>query len=512
MKTVLRGLCLVLLSLVAFAAYGAAEPARAVVVIVLDGLRPDYVTPEVMPNLHALAQEGVRCTNHRSTYPTVTRINATTIATGCYPAHHGILGNAMYLPEVDGERVLSMADAGHLLRIEEATGGKLLTVPSLGEVLQSQGKTIFVASAGSAGSAMLLNPRFAGGGVANVELVRPELMKAHLDAAAGPVPEEGSPNKGRNRWAVDAYLKYALPELKPDLTFIWLSDPDHTAHEFGIGAPETVESLRAVDGEVRRIVDGVRAVGLDGSTDFFVISDHGFTTRTGKDSLSVILVNLGLKQSRESLDVAVAGDAIHVKDDDPDVIRRIATELQKHPSIGAIFSAPLAPGDYRGTVPGTLSYGVIHWDHARAADLLVSWKGDGERNIHGFPGTTTGGGVAGHGSASAYDLHAVLMAWGPDLKSGVDSALHTGQIDIAPTVCRLLGFDPPAHMDGRVLEEILRDGPDPASLRADRATYEAVSPVNGETRFAVRAVLSRVGRSDYLDSASGEGIEKADSE
>ena len=38
--------------------------------IVLDGLRPDYVTPEVMPNLHALGERGVVFTNHHAVYPT----------------------------------------------------------------------------------------------------------------------------------------------------------------------------------------------------------------------------------------------------------------------------------------------------------------------------------------------------------------------------------------------------------------------------------------------------------
>ena len=41
--------------------------------IVLDGLRPDYVTPAVMPNLHALGQRGVVFANHESVLLTVTR-------------------------------------------------------------------------------------------------------------------------------------------------------------------------------------------------------------------------------------------------------------------------------------------------------------------------------------------------------------------------------------------------------------------------------------------------------
>ena len=48
------------------------EPPRRHLLIVLDGLRPDYVTPELMPNLHALGQRGVVMTRHHAVYPTVT--------------------------------------------------------------------------------------------------------------------------------------------------------------------------------------------------------------------------------------------------------------------------------------------------------------------------------------------------------------------------------------------------------------------------------------------------------
>jgi hypothetical protein len=40
--------------------------------IVIDGLRPDYVTADVMPNLTALGKRGVVFNRHHSVYPTVT--------------------------------------------------------------------------------------------------------------------------------------------------------------------------------------------------------------------------------------------------------------------------------------------------------------------------------------------------------------------------------------------------------------------------------------------------------
>src|SRR5262245_44120366 len=49
---------------------------RSSLVIVIDGLRPDYVTKEIMPNLDAFGEKGVRGEVHHAVFPTVTRVNS----------------------------------------------------------------------------------------------------------------------------------------------------------------------------------------------------------------------------------------------------------------------------------------------------------------------------------------------------------------------------------------------------------------------------------------------------
>src|SRR5690349_2701398 len=55
-------------------------------VLVLDGLRPDAITAEETPNLWRLREQGVNFLNGHAVFPTVTRANATAIATGTYPS------------------------------------------------------------------------------------------------------------------------------------------------------------------------------------------------------------------------------------------------------------------------------------------------------------------------------------------------------------------------------------------------------------------------------------------
>src|SRR5258707_15228076 len=65
-------------------------------VLVLDGLRPDAITPEETPNLWRLRREGVNFPNSHAVFPTVTRVNATAGSTGTYPDRNGILRNPIY--------------------------------------------------------------------------------------------------------------------------------------------------------------------------------------------------------------------------------------------------------------------------------------------------------------------------------------------------------------------------------------------------------------------------------
>src|ERR1043165_633987 len=79
-------------------------------VLVLDGLRPDSITLEETPNLWRLRQEGVNFLNGHSVFPTVTRANATAIATGTYPSRHAIFGNTLYVREVNPNRAFPNAE------------------------------------------------------------------------------------------------------------------------------------------------------------------------------------------------------------------------------------------------------------------------------------------------------------------------------------------------------------------------------------------------------------------
>src|SRR5262249_39811355 len=124
-------------------------------VIVVDGLRPDYVTAEVMPRLTRLGQRGIVFTAHHAVFPTVTRVNVSSFVTGAYPETHGILGNTIYIPSVDAGKGLDTGARANLEAVARAEG-RLITAPTLGEILAQQGKKLLAVSSGSTGSSFLL--------------------------------------------------------------------------------------------------------------------------------------------------------------------------------------------------------------------------------------------------------------------------------------------------------------------------------------------------------------------
>src|SRR5438094_7382103 len=92
-------------------AHGQIRRAEHVVIVVWDGMRPDFVSEQNTPTLWKLAQSGVTFRNHHSVYPSATIVNGTAINTGVYPDHSGVLANHDYLPaiasrkSIDGENV-----------------------------------------------------------------------------------------------------------------------------------------------------------------------------------------------------------------------------------------------------------------------------------------------------------------------------------------------------------------------------------------------------------------------
>src|SRR6185503_12076107 len=135
--------------LLAFLGLGAAllgpEPASAagraehVVVLVWDGMRPDFIRPQYAPNLYALATNGVFFRRHHPVYISSTEVNGTALATGMHPGHSGVIANADYRPEINFFGSFATEGLEAVMRSDFLTQGKYLRTPTVAEILQDHG-------------------------------------------------------------------------------------------------------------------------------------------------------------------------------------------------------------------------------------------------------------------------------------------------------------------------------------------------------------------------------------
>ena len=144
----LVALCLAL----PFAARAArAAAAGPVVIVVMDGLRPDSVVEADMPNLTRLARAGTFFSNHHPVYPSTTEVNGTALATGARPGHSGVVANVEYRPELDPLFPLAMEDEWAAWAGDRTA--RWIAGPTLPLILRAQGFRTGIA--GTKGVAML---------------------------------------------------------------------------------------------------------------------------------------------------------------------------------------------------------------------------------------------------------------------------------------------------------------------------------------------------------------------
>jgi len=480
---------------------------RLVLVLVVDGLRPDSITAEDTPTLFRLRAEGVDLVNSHAVFPTVTRVNAAAIATGTQPGTNGLVGNQMFVPAVDERRAFDTGNHRNFLALDRVTGGRVLQAPTLAERLHARGLRLAGVSSGSTGSAFLLNPRSIAGVGALVNgylepgqtVAYPAPVSEAVLARFGPAPAKapgGARFDAAVSWTQRVLREYVLPELAPDVVINWLTEPDHSQHHVGVGSPAAREALRNDDREIAQVLAGLDAA----RTSVLVVSDHGFTTNTAGVDVAGALIEAKLKAARDSSDVILASSgqavALHVEGRDAERIARLARFIRSQDWGGVVFSAEAVEGAF----PMEL-INVAPRD--RGPDLLFTFPWTSRRSAFGVPGTdlanvSAGGApyVSDHGSMSPWNVRNTFLAWGAGVKKGIIGRAPAGNVDVTPTVLALLGLEGEAGLDGRVVAEALDGGPDPEAVAVETRVHTAAA---GGYRAALQ--ISTVDGRRYVDKS-----------
>ena len=470
------------------------RPTRAFIMI-WDGMRPDLVSPELTPRLAALAADGVTFDAHHAVLPTVTRVNAATLATGAPTAVHGLPANVFFAPAVDARAPISVGEGDNVARLRQAYG--VFAAPTVADVVRANGGRTAIVSSGTRGSAQMLHPRRQDLGdlILHPTLSTPAELGPIVERL-GPMPESDAPNTARNRWLARAAAEIVLPERRPELLMFWHDEPDHSQHAYGFGHPLSLRAIREADDHLGIVLDGLEVAGLREETLVIVASDHGYAHISGRLDLRPALAAFA-NQADVMLATNGCSVLLHLARPDVLLVEQIAGAVRQVPGVGAVFSG------VRGgpVVDGTFPLAPLGIDGPLAPDLLVTLAWSDDQNEHGYRGVSYEHGTknqASHGGASSWEIRNTLVMQGPGVASGVRSGLPSGIGDLAPTLLSILGLPTPGSMAGRVLAEAL-DGPNGTS-RTDTSPDTAVRRWE-ETSPAGLLRWSEYAGRRYLDEA-----------
>ena len=484
-----------------------AKPQRHVVVVVWDGMRPDFVSERNTPTLWKLAREGTTFRNHHPVYPSATMVNGTAMVTGVYPGRSGIIANHVYRPDIEPRYAVDVELLSTVKKGDELSNGKYITVPTIAELLQGAGARTAIAAAKTVGLLLDRHPNEPGANN-NVTLFAgkalPNSALALITEKLGSFP---SAHLQKDSWTTRALIDFLWKDGVPAFSVLWLGEPDLTEHETAPGSPAALAAIKSADANLAAVLVALNQRKVRGTTDVLVVSDHGFSTIKRSIELPKILKEAGLPATTEFNAEAKAGDIMlagnggsvffYVAGHEATATRRLVEFLQQSDFAGVIFT--------KQPMEGTFSLEQANIQNDRAPDVVMAFRWEPLKNQFGCPGMIEAdwqraAGKGTHVTLSRFDMHNMLIAAGPDFKRGATSDLPSGNIDLAPTVLQILGIKPEQKMDGRVLSEAMTAGT--TSQEHETKTIEATKHFpSGTWRQSLQ--VSRVGSTIYFDEGNG---------
>ncbi|MXX97800.1 MAG: alkaline phosphatase family protein [Rhodothermaceae bacterium] len=377
------------------------DPPNTVILISIDGLRADHITPENTPHLHGLAGKGVHAEYLEPVFPSKTFPNHYSIITGLYPANHGIINNSMYDAELGTFRIGDR----NAIKKSEWWGGEPLWI-----TVQKHGHT----------SATYF---WVGSDVDSIQGTQPTYWMEY---------DHDLPHDVR----IDSVMAAVKRTPRPALITTYFSTVDTQGHRSGPKGNETREALKEVDQQIGNLLARLRDAGLYEDLNFVVLGDHGMA-ETSSERVEFVDDFIDLD------DVYMIGglDAL--------AFFNLKDPTQLDTLLSALNQMQYASWFTRDNIPANWHYS----GNERIPDLIgvanEGWQMSSEELFERNPDYYSGG---THGYDPALpSMHSAFVAHGPQFKRGLMvegfSLIHVYEL-----LCAAIGIEP-APNDGS-LEEV----------------------------------------------------------
>ena len=367
-----------------------------VILISADGFRYDYAEKFGAKNLLTLSRQGVKAKSLIPSFPSKTFPNHYTLATGLYPAHHGLINNRFYDPQKD-----LFYSPGNRKTVEDGSwyGGTPIWV-------MAEQQEMVTASFYWVGTE------------APVKGIHPTYYYRYSTSI---------PIKERIQTVVN-WLE--LPEeQRPHLITFYLPEVDKAGHKYGPDSRETLEAVHFVDATVKKLSEAVAETGLP--VNFIFLSDHGMTL---VDTINTLKLPEWIDSSRF---VMTKGDIlVELYAKDKKNIRKNYRKLKKEANGFQVYR--------KTNLPEHLKYGAKHDFHNRIGDivLIAQWP-----RIFHYSNKAPDPGQHGYDPKEVKDMTTIFYAWGPAFPTGVVVPSFEA-VQVFPIIAEILGLDYTHPIDG----------------------------------------------------------------
>jgi len=394
---------------------GEAEEEKEPIVILLslDGMRHDYFDRAELPAFARMEAEGLRAERLVPVFPSSTFPNHVSLATGARVDTHGIINNVF----IDREKGLYFYGDGEG---EDGEPRDWLQAEPLWVAAERQGLR----------SAVF----FWVGSESDYRGQNASYVQKPFD--------DGIPDSAK----VDQIMEWLdLPSAqRPRLIMAWWHGADGEGHTKGPNHADIVKQLQSQDVQLARLLEGIdEREGWDHIT-LMLVSDHGMTEVTDFIPLRDLLADADI-----SARIIPGSATAQIFLDDPgqldaalEIVRGIE-DIEVHTQHTLPkelhISHPTRTGDIVLLTEPPHYFFELQW-YERAALSLGGLFLDWSFGMHGY-------------SPDHPDMGGILLAKG----RGVPADTRLGAIsnlDVAPTVARLLGMEPPSHCEGVAIAEI----------------------------------------------------------
>lgn len=369
-----------------------------VVLVSIDGLRWDFQSLFDTPGMDRISSKGVKAAALVPVFPTMTFPNHYSIATGLYPANHGIVDNSFF--SRDRKRFFSLRDR---TAVQDGSwyGGTPLWVAA-----EQQG--------------MVSAAYFFVGTEADVQGVRPTYW----------YPFNGNvPGENRVGQVLD-WLELPAKE-RPHLITLYFEDVDEALHNYGLPSPQVTAAVTLIDDYIGTLLDGIEALPFANDVYVVLLSDHGQAKFRTRGAPFVVADHVNFEGIR-----AVDHDAfvaLYFEEPNSGLARIIADRVNDTWQRGQAVLPGEAPDSWH------VSQG------SRFADVILQAD---ERAIVHSRRRTPPRQVGGHGWApQVRQMHGHFSVYGPRLEAGIEISAFEN-IDVYPFIMEILGLEITDRIDG----------------------------------------------------------------